>query len=232
MIIQSFARFLAMPGSYYTFTVIYFLLYKDRSTPLPLLSLHKNLTSQSMIATTASTKIQEIVSVDFRNRAMHFDMKRWTFKIDRCTCIDANWCGSAPGPCCMVQDPNYRPKHGLQRVLILALSVRYPDIELRPSFHTSWIQCLMWWHLLEPWGSVVHPPPGWAYGHASTRDEYQPTSWMGVIMQWSGCARLIAGTNRLYSKQLEDMSNWSLERFRNWIFKLIFALSYVLKLIN
>ena len=27
---------------------------------------------------------------------MHFDMKRCTFSIDRCTCIDANWCGSAP----------------------------------------------------------------------------------------------------------------------------------------
>ena len=60
-------------------------------------SLCKNLTSQSRIATTASPKNQKMVSVDFRNWPMHFDMDRCTSKIDRCTCIDANWCGSAPG---------------------------------------------------------------------------------------------------------------------------------------
>ena len=75
----------------YTCTVIYFLPYRDKT------SLRKNLTSQSRIATTASRKIQEMVSVDFRNWPMHFDMNRCTSKIDRCTCIDANWCGSAPG---------------------------------------------------------------------------------------------------------------------------------------
>ena len=60
-------------------------------------SLRKNLTSQSRITTTASPKNQKMVSVDFRNWPMHFDMNRCTSNIDRCTCINANWCGSAPG---------------------------------------------------------------------------------------------------------------------------------------